>query len=214
MFQGDLDNLVSSQVCSHRRVLTAPPDHVGFIGFYNTMAISRSSNWVYIGGTPYSACACSVGPRNWGIISMVFFHFQHQLLPENGDRLQRELVGLAGVSNSALGDLCFRTEGSWLLTVRKIYPITNMLAIHCCLIWIAPSNLHGWLHRGQYFCNAWRGHADGGGGRLTDLSSVGHCDGGRTPMSALNCTPGALGRAEDIPRIFFSCMMVELARMR
>jgi hypothetical protein len=60
---------------------------------------------------------------------MIFSHCRHQLLPENGDSLQRELVGLVGVSNSALDDLCFPDRGeSWLLTVRKIYPIASRLA--------------------------------------------------------------------------------------
>lgn len=143
--------------------------------------------------------------------------YQRPSLPENGDRLQGQLVGLGSVSNSVLDDLCFRTAQSWLLTVRKIYPITTIVSYHCCLKRIPPLHIHGWLHRGQHLCHAQldRAVSKGRGARLTDLSSVGHCTGAEhTHGSALNCTSGAGGRADDIPRSFFSCMMVELARMR
>ena len=59
-------------------------------------------------------------------------------------------MGLAGVSNSVLADLCFPDRESWLLTVRKIYPIADMLASFIVSYEGTPSTYTDGYIPGQY----------------------------------------------------------------
>jgi hypothetical protein len=95
MLHGNLDDLVACQICSHRRVLSAFPDNIGFIGFcsgnydqqsYFICEILRSlltlpvhAESILIAGKQLARPPSSP-------------HFE--VLPENCDSLQRKLVGL------------------------------------------------------------------------------------------------------------------------
>jgi hypothetical protein len=101
MLESNLDDLVARQVSPNRCILTTLSDHVGLIGFCRNITSSAND----LGGVkivegvltlPVHAksvliTAIPLAPPQW-MVSL-------QPLPENRDRLQRELVGLIASQN-------------------------------------------------------------------------------------------------------------------